>query len=140
MMKKIKLSKKLGILALSFVTAATIGVAAVTAAPASVNAAYNYKTTAKSDEYIASLFNSTTDKITVTPGFTVEDEFTTVAGTKRSGVLLTFANGVTEGSGSVEITKTFKASELKNAITLLPLINEDSQLGATVRSQTSISK
>lgn len=131
MMKKIKLSKKLGILALSFVTAATIGVAAVTAAPASVNAAYDYKTTAKSDEYIASLFNSTTDLITVTPGFTVEDEFTTVAGTKRSGVLLTFANGVTEGSGSVEITKTFKASELKNAITFLPLINEDSQLGAT---------
>ena len=61
MMKKIKLSKKLGILALSFVTAATIGVAAVTAAPASVNAAYDYKTTAKSDEYIASLFSSTTD-------------------------------------------------------------------------------
>ena len=131
MMKNIKLSKKLGILALSFVTAATIGVAAVTAAPASVNAAYDYTKTAKSDEYIASLFNSTTDKITVTPGFTVEDEFTTVTGTKRSGVLLTFANGVTEESGSVEITKTFKASELKNAITFLPLINEDSQLGAT---------
>ena len=130
-MKNIKLSKKLGILALSFVTAATIGVAAVTAAPASVNAAYDYTKTAKSDEYIASLFNSTTDKITVTPGFTVEDEFKTVTGTKRSGVLLTFANGVTEESGSVEITKTFKASELKNAITFLPLINEDSQLGAT---------
>lgn len=131
MMKNIKLSKKLGILALSFVTAATIGVAAVTAAPASVNAAYDYTKTAKSDEYIASLFNSTTDKITVAPGFTVEDEFKTVTGTKRSGVLLTFANGVTEESGSVEITKTFKASELKNAITFLPLINEDSQLGAT---------
>ena len=131
MMKNIKLSKKLGILALSFVTAATIGVAAVTAAPASVNAAYDYTKTAKSDEYIASLFNSTTDKITVTPGFTVEDEFKTVTGTKRRGVLLTFANGVTEESGSVEITKTFKASELKNAITFLPLINEDSQLGAT---------
>ncbi len=131
MMKNIKLSKKLGILALSFVTAATIGVAAITAAPASVNAAYDYTTTAKSDEYIASLFNSTTDKITVTPGFTVEDEFKTVTGTKRRGVLLTFANGVTEESGSVEITKTFKASELKNAITFLPLINEDSQLGAT---------
>ena len=131
MMKNIKLSKKLGILALSFVTAATIGVAAITAAPASVNAAYDYTKTAKSDEYIASLFNSTTDKITVTPGFTVEDEFKTVTGTKRRGVLLTFANGVTEESGSVEITKTFKASELKNAITFLPLINEDSQLGAT---------
>lgn len=131
MMKKIKLSKKLGLLALSFVTAATIGVAAVTAAPASVNAAYDYKTTAKSDEYIASLFSSSTDKITVTPGFTVEDEFLTVTGTKRSGVLLTFANGVTEENGSVEITKTFKASELKKAITLLPLINEESQLGAT---------
>lgn len=131
MMKNNKLSKKLGILALSFVTAATIGVAAVTAAPASVNAAYDYKITAKSDEYISSLFNSTTDKITVTPGFTVEDEFKTVTGTKRRGVLLTFANGVTEESGSVEITKTFKASELKNAITFLPLINEDSQLGAT---------
>lgn len=131
MMKNIKLSKKLGILVLSFVTAATIGVAAVTAAPASVNAAYDYTKTAKSDEYIASLFNSTTDKITVTPGFTVEDEFKTVTGTKRRGVLLTFANGVTEESGSVEITKTFKASELKNAITFLPLINEDSQLGAT---------
>ncbi len=131
MMKKIKLSKKLGLLALSFVTAATIGVAAVTAAPASVNAAYDYKTTAKSDEYIASLFSSTTDKITVTPGFTVEDEFLTVTGTKRSGVLLTFANGVTEENGSVEITKAFKASELKKAITFLPLINEESQLGAT---------
>lgn len=113
------------------VTAASIGVAAVTAAPASVNAAYDYKTTAKSDEYIASLFSSTTDKITVTPGFTVEDEFLTVTGTKRSGVLLTFANGVTEENGSVEITKAFKASELKNAITFLPLINEESQLGAT---------
>ena len=113
------------------VTAATIGVAAVTAAPASVNAAYDYKTTAKSDEYIASLFNTTTDKITVTPGFTAEDEFKTSAGTKRSGVLLTFANGVTEENGSVEITKPFKASELKNAITLLPLINDDTQLGMT---------
>lgn len=127
-MKKVNVSKKLGLFALSVVTAAAIGISAVSAKPASVNAAYSYTETAKSDEYIASLFGVKSDKITVTAGFTVEDEFKTESGTKRSGVLLTFANGAAADADYVEITKSYKAADLQKAVTMLPLIEEDAQL------------
>ena len=129
MMKKIKFSKKLGLFALSMVTAASIGVAAVTAAPVSVNAAYDYKETPKSDEYIASLFEVKGGGITVTPGYSCEADDKVSPSSNGNGVLLTFAFGTKAETSSVEITKTFKVGELKKAITVLPLVNEAGAAG-----------
>lgn len=129
-MKKIKFSKKVGLFALSAITAATIGLAAVSANNVSAKAAYDYTTVAKSDEYIANLVQSNTDKITVTPGYTLPEEDLTSASAQRRGVLLTFENSVTPETGYVEINRAYKASELEKAVNMIPLINSVSQVGA----------
>lgn len=130
-MKKFKFSKKVGLFALSAITAATIGLAAVSANNVTANAAYDYTTTPKSDEYIANLVKSNSNKITVTPGYTLPAEDKTSTYAQRSGVLLTYENGVSSDVDYVEINRAYKVNELEKAVNMIPLINSATQAGTT---------
>lgn len=118
-MKNSKFYKKLGVAVLSIVGAVTLGVSSLTIS--SAKASYDYSTTAKSSEYVESLFSYAEGSgVTVTADNYMPSYYQVDGKAYDNGVLINFAK-----EGKVTVNKTFKENELKQIVKFQPVVSQE---------------